>query len=204
VLGALEEGLHLHGETHVAGDVIRTAGGLAVTVRYGANAGQTIRGSDADFDAISARLVSPSGLSVNINGNADSDVGPFTLAEGGVYNLVLNGNGATTGDYRFRLIDVDQPPAQPLTLDTTVGIGLVFVPASALNLTGSYVNNSLRDYAVKDDWRTSQTIAGTRADTNINFAADGWGQRAAVGIGPSPVDATRELHARGRVGARVA
>jgi hypothetical protein len=98
------------------------------------------------------------------------------------YNLVLNGNGATTGDYRFRLIDVDQPPAKPLTLDTTVGVGLVSVPASALNLTGSYVNKSLRGYTAKDDWRTSQTIAGTRTDTNINFPSDGWGQRAGVGI----------------------
>ncbi|MEO8428922.1 MAG: PA14 domain-containing protein, partial [Verrucomicrobiota bacterium] len=137
---------------------------------------------DADFDAISARLVSPSGVSMNINGNADSDVGPFTLAEDGVYSLVLNGNGATTGDYRFRLIDVEQPPAKPLTLDTTIGVGLVFVPASALNLTGSYVNKSLRDYAAKDDWRTSQTIAGTRSDTNLNFPSDGWGQRGPVGI----------------------
>ena len=145
---------------------------------------------DADFDQISARLVNPSGATVHINnGNADSDVGPFTLAEDGVYNLVLNGNGATTGDYRFRLIDVDQPPAKPLPWIRRLASGWFF-PASALNPRGSYVKEPAR-LPAKDDWRTSQTIAGTRTDTNIDFPSDGWGQRAAVGITGAPTPTGR-------------
>jgi hypothetical protein len=49
-------------------------------------------------------------------------------------------------------------------------------------LVGSYVNHSLQTYAAQDDWRTSQTISGTRVDANLNFTTATWGNRSAVGV----------------------
>jgi Ca2+-binding RTX toxin-like protein len=49
-------------------------------------------------------------------------------------------------------------------------------------LTGSYVDRSLRDRALKDDWRVTQAISGTRVDAAINFRTADWGTRASVGI----------------------
>ena len=65
------------------------------------------------------------------------------------------------------------------------------VPSSALGttsamttagLTGSYVNKSLWEYTQKDDWRSSQTIAGTRVDSSVNFNEFGWYDRSGVNI----------------------
>jgi len=39
-------------ETHVAGEIVRTPAGLAITVRYGAQPGVTAAGSEADFDSL--------------------------------------------------------------------------------------------------------------------------------------------------------
>lgn len=49
-------------------------------------------------------------------------------------------------------------------------------------LTGSYVDESLRDYSPHDDWRETQTIAGTRIDPQVDFPGPGWGDRAEVGL----------------------
>ena len=49
-------------------------------------------------------------------------------------------------------------------------------------LVGSYVDQSLRDYAPHDDWRETMTIVGTRTDAELAFTADGWGQRSSVGL----------------------
>lgn len=49
-------------------------------------------------------------------------------------------------------------------------------------LVGSFVNSNLRSYSTQDDWRTSQTIVGTRTDADLNFASGGFGARASVGI----------------------
>src|SRR5207249_837112 len=43
---------------------------------------------DADNDPINVQLISPSGAIPFINGNSDSDVGPFTLTETGTYTLI--------------------------------------------------------------------------------------------------------------------
>lgn len=69
---------------------------------------------DADFDQIQARLTNPSGLIVSINQNSDSDFGPFTLTDSGTYSLVIDGVGATVGDYSFRLVDLISQPELPL------------------------------------------------------------------------------------------
>jgi len=49
-------------------------------------------------------------------------------------------------------------------------------------LSGSYVDQSLRGHSTHDDWRDTQPIAGTRIDKLLNFASNGWGLRAPVGI----------------------
>ena len=49
-------------------------------------------------------------------------------------------------------------------------------------LVGSYVDDSLRFYSPQDDWRISQTIAGTRIDPEIEFLSNSWGVRAEVGL----------------------
>src|SRR5262249_13798872 len=72
-----------------------------------------------------------------------------------------------------------------INLSTVVNVA-VEVPQSALfttaamtqtGLTGSYVNSSLRAYATQDDWRTSQTISGTRVDPSIDFNFGDFGLR---------------------------
>jgi membrane-associated phospholipid phosphatase/methionine-rich copper-binding protein CopC len=67
---------------------------------------------------IYAQLISPSGQTVFYNGDADTDRAPFTLTESGTYQLIIDGNQASTGDYSFRLIDAST--ATPVTLGTTV------------------------------------------------------------------------------------
>jgi len=49
-------------------------------------------------------------------------------------------------------------------------------------LIGTYVNQSLHNVNNQSDWRTNQTIAGTRRDTNVEFLNSGWGQRSSVGL----------------------
>ena len=68
---------------------------------------------DADFDPIQVALLNPAGQIVHINGNADSDVGPFLLGSSGVFRLVFSGQGDVKGDYKFRLLDLDSAPLLP-------------------------------------------------------------------------------------------
>lgn len=58
---------------------------------------------------ITAQLFSPSGQSLFSSGTND-DRAPFSLLESGTYRLRIDGNGATTGDYRFRLVDTATVP----------------------------------------------------------------------------------------------
>ncbi len=73
---------------------------------------------DGDFDQINVRLIDPAGAVVFINGNADSDRSPFTLTQAGLYQLVIDASGATTGDYSFSLHDLATSPT--LALGTTI------------------------------------------------------------------------------------
>ncbi|MEH1791306.1 putative Ig domain-containing protein, partial [Nostoc sp.] len=66
---------------------------------------------------ITAKLYSPSGVIV-ADGNLANDISPFFLRESGNYRLVIDGSGETTGNYSFRLVDIDTAPT--LTLDTSV------------------------------------------------------------------------------------
>jgi hypothetical protein len=72
---------------------------------------------DADNLPISATLLSPGGTQLDQR-NDDYDSSPYVLTEPGAYTLVLAGNGATVGNYRFRLLDLSQ--AAPLILGTTL------------------------------------------------------------------------------------
>ncbi|MGE5609441.1 MAG: PA14 domain-containing protein [Bacillota bacterium] len=49
-------------------------------------------------------------------------------------------------------------------------------------LVGTYINRSLRSYSAQNDWRATQSVAGTRTDPILNFTSDGWGSRAEVGL----------------------
>ena len=82
--------------------------------------GQTVYfdGISSDSSVIYSRLISPSGQNV-FNSNfhrVDSDRTPVTLTEAGTYQLEIDGNRETTGDYSFRLLDVADATA--LTPDT--------------------------------------------------------------------------------------
>ncbi|HVY71022.1 MAG TPA: hypothetical protein VHH73_13905, partial [Verrucomicrobiae bacterium] len=128
------------------------------------------------------RLVAPSGLDVISQTSVTSDGGPVTLGETGVYTLIIDAYDQITGDYAFRLLDISKAPVLPLPLNTEIGSDLVPVPANALNVTGTYINQSLRGVTNTADWRTTQTVAGTRKDPILNFAIDTFGPRAGVGI----------------------
>lgn len=73
---------------------------------------------EADFDQIGVRLINPSGSIQHLNQNSDSDGGPFTLTDSGTFTLVLDGTGATTGDFKFRMVDMSGQPS--LTLATPI------------------------------------------------------------------------------------
>ena len=60
-------------------------------------------------------------------------------------------------------------------------------------LVGSYVNQNLRGVSAQDDWRVTQTIAGTRTDAPIEFTTDSWGSRSEVGL-TNGSDADWELY----------
>ena len=49
-------------------------------------------------------------------------------------------------------------------------------------LTGSYIDSNLQSSAAQTDWRTTQTIAGTRIDPSLSFLSDNWGRRLQVGL----------------------
>jgi len=106
-------------------------------------------------------------------------------------HLILGGPLAD-GDYRLMvnagLTDIAGNALDGgLVFDFSVGnsSGVQLFTDTSLStpgLMGSYVNTSLRDHAVADDWRGSQAIAGTRVDPTINFTTNSFGSRAAVGV----------------------
>ncbi len=53
---------------------------------------------------------------------------------------------------------------------------------------GSYIDGSLRDTTetILDDWRATQTIAGTRTESQLNFPTDSFGALADVGLAAGP------------------
>ncbi|MEW6160062.1 MAG: PA14 domain-containing protein [Verrucomicrobiota bacterium] len=141
-------------------------------------------GLDNDFDAISIYLTAFSGRGYFSN-NSDHDAGPVTLVEPGVNFLFLE-NQQDLADYNFRIDDLSQPPTRELNLDSLVGAPLLPVPGTALQVTGSYVNTSLRNRPDVDDWRSTQTISGTRTESVLAFADPNWGRLFSVGLSAGP------------------
>jgi hypothetical protein len=75
---------------------------------------------DSDSEQVYSRLIAPSGVLVWDFTNQSTDAGPVTLLENGLYTLLIDGNAATTGDFRFRILDL--AAAAPLVLGgTTTG-----------------------------------------------------------------------------------
>ena len=93
------------------------------------------------------------------------------LLETGVYRIRIQYEDGDGGNVLLLL--AAPPPAIHLYTEASL---------SAPGLVGSYVNQSLRSHAAHDDWRLTQTIAGTRVDESISFISNGWGSRAAVGL----------------------
>lgn len=69
---------------------------------------------DSDSEQVYSRLIAPSGALVWDFINQSTDAGPVTLLENGLYTLLIDGNVATTGDFRFRILDL--ATAAPLVL----------------------------------------------------------------------------------------
>lgn len=74
--------------------------------------------------------------------------------------------------------------AETFSVGVTVPDTQLFTDAALtqMGLVGSYVNTSLRGATAAADWRSTQTISGTRVDPNLGFSVNNWGARASVGI----------------------
>ena len=83
-------------------DVFTFAGALGQKVFYDSQ--------QNDFAAIKFRIVSPSGATVLDKNSDDENFPPLTLLETGVYQLIVDGTGDVTGDYRFRLLNGSTAP----------------------------------------------------------------------------------------------
>ncbi|MGF1676745.1 MAG: Ig-like domain-containing protein, partial [Rivularia sp. (in: cyanobacteria)] len=70
-------------------------------------------GQQLYFDAtageynIKVKLESPSGSTI-FDGRTNSDSTPITLIETGIYRLIVDGDNDTTGNYNFRIADIEQ------------------------------------------------------------------------------------------------
>ncbi|MEM6687905.1 MAG: FG-GAP-like repeat-containing protein [Planctomycetota bacterium] len=94
-----------------------------------------------------------------------------------------------SNDYRLRGEIIDDNGAV-LALDERIVVSAP-VPTESLfttdqldesGVTGTYIDSNLRDYQPIDDWRVSQTVAGTRVDPNIAFSRNDFGLRSEVGL----------------------
>ncbi|HEY6227401.1 MAG TPA: LamG-like jellyroll fold domain-containing protein, partial [Verrucomicrobiae bacterium] len=116
-----------------------------------------------------------------------------TTAPEFVNNHWGTGQGATRGDissiippgtYRIRIQYEEGNGDNSFTMN---GVELQFqlfttAERTTPGLTASFVGTSLRSYLTQNDWRTSQTITGTRVDEYPVFKANGWGSLASVGL----------------------
>jgi hypothetical protein len=173
----------------------RTAGPLttgyqSVVYSFTGSPGQRVLydGLEGDNDPVYVSFIAPSGTYIFRAGqqwwsaiNADGDWGPYTLTESGKYYFSIQSGVPDTNHYTFRVLDLNQAPTVLTSLGVTNGTGLVPVPPTLLSVTGSYVDMYLGAID-QPDWRTSQSIAGTRTDALISFYTTNWGSRASVGL----------------------
>ncbi len=86
---------------------------------FSGTAGQRLYYDGISGDSrINTRLISPSGEQVLLTSNTSFNRQPFNLIETGTYQLIVDGNGDTKGDYSFQLLDLAD--AIDLTFDTTI------------------------------------------------------------------------------------
>lgn len=79
---------------------------------FNGNVGQRLiyDGISGDYN-LDARLVSPSGNNIfDFFNNVNNDRDPVTLIENGTYQLIVDSNGTTIGDFSFRLSDGNTAP----------------------------------------------------------------------------------------------
>jgi hypothetical protein len=76
------------------------------------------------------------------------------------------------------------PVSRQITVGATVPQTALSTDASKTRagLVGSYVNQSLRSVTSSADWRTTQSISGTRVDRIVAFYTDSFGSRSEVGV----------------------
>ncbi|HUL50941.1 MAG TPA: hypothetical protein VLU94_00005 [Candidatus Nitrosotalea sp.] len=71
-------------------------------------------------NSISVQVLNPEGgYEGPVGGGFDQDRGPWTLQQSGVYTLIMDGSGASVGDYGFRLLDLTVQPVLPLNVPVT-------------------------------------------------------------------------------------
>ncbi len=99
-----------------------------------------------------AVLTDPEGNTVFIGaywwqgGSLGSNAGPFTLSVAGTYTLTILGDGAATGDYDFRLLDLaSEPVLQVGTTEAVLTVTLSEASAEQVRI----------DYATADDTATA-------------------------------------------------
>ena len=114
--------------------------------------------------------------------------GLLDLGSDGSFNYQPDGDFVGRDAFTYKLVD-GQHESEAVNVDLTVTVPQVanfrlFTDAvlTTPGLVGSYVNRSLRDYAPQNDWRQTQTIAGTRMDPQLDFIGTSWGTRADVGL----------------------
>ncbi|MHB1035218.1 MAG: PA14 domain-containing protein [Pirellulales bacterium] len=167
--------------------------------RFTGTAGQAvaIKFANLPADNPAVRLYRPGGslIATSLDGAGLSAM----LPSSGVYTVSMasdNAAGAVTGEYCGSIALAANATLEstaaggfdnaavlpPSTVQLVPGQYLKQSAGGAAGLVGSYVNAYLYWRTTQDDWRSSQTISGTRVDTLINFPTAGWGSRAAVGV----------------------
>ncbi len=127
-------------------------------------ADDTFQPLDAVYDSIAMTRRAP--LTLYTRGIPDSGMYRIEgrVTDGAGYTVNLSEEVAVTGTVPAAVLYQDAAGTQP-------------------GLVGSYVDASLRDVAAVEDWRETQTIAGTRVDESITFVNQGdFGSREEVGV----------------------
>ena len=106
--------------------------------------------------------------------------GSFTTSRTATsWAATLSPTSSIDGQHESEAVNVDLTVTVPQVANFRLFTDAVLTTPG---LVGSYVDRSLRDYAPQNDWRQTQTIAGTRIDPQLDFIGTSWGTRADVGL----------------------
>ncbi|NJR16282.1 MAG: hypothetical protein HC785_11565 [Calothrix sp. CSU_2_0] len=127
-------------------------------------------GQNLLFDSIigtsglNVEIFSPSGQKIYSEESTVQEA-PFTLIEGGDYQIVISGNGRSVGDYQFRLFDLEQ--AAKIDLNTTSTVTLDRASeAKVYKITGSKGQNLYFDSI--GDFQTDTAYTGWTLYSSVN------------------------------------